>query len=121
MPTLILLTILQVDPSPTKPSGRLFAWRGIEFWKKPPPKATPPAPPAAEMFREGDYVPPKEVLDLLASPTPENARKYLESQREKLRRILAALAAIRRTENELDTASSSQPKTPSFEDSHANR
>jgi hypothetical protein len=45
--------------------------------------------------RVESYRPPQAVVDLLQSPTEENARKYLAWQRERLRRVAAAVKAVR--------------------------
>jgi hypothetical protein len=63
----------------------------VDFWGTRRRASTSVQP---ELFTEGGVRPPPEVLDLMASPTAENARRYLDLQREKMRRIQAAMAAV---------------------------
>jgi len=80
--------------------GRFFVRREIDFFgrKQPPRRADTWAEPI--VGADGKirlHVPSAEVIDLLESPTPRNAERYLERQRErmeKMRRAMEAVAAI---------------------------
>ena len=45
-------------------------------------------------WREPSYAPPEIVSTLLNDPTPENARAYLDWQRQKIERIIKAQKMI---------------------------
>jgi hypothetical protein len=65
----------------------------LDFWRDRPPPLSPPS--STDLFREGDSAPPAELARLLDDPSPENARRYLAFQAERLARIRRAVEAIR--------------------------
>lgn len=68
--------------------GGLFGRSEVDFWGA--RRAAPP--PAADLWADSSAPPP--VRRLLDTPTPENARAYVEWQKERLRRLQAAMAAL---------------------------
>lgn len=80
---ILLLACLAQD------DGRFFKKPDVDFWHTRKPK---PAP--QELFRDLD--PP--VSDLLNNPTEENARRYLDWQRERLARIRQAARLLEKLE-----------------------
>ena len=76
--------------APANGDGRFFERRIVDFWDT--RKAAAPA--------EGDLwantTAPAPVRRLLAAPTPENARAYVDWQKARLERLRLALAAVRR-------------------------
>lgn len=115
----------ETAPDPPKGSnpkevlGRYFS-APVDFWKagtslKPPPQflpATPETAPTRVAIRESVwaqpirtldgnwmiYVPPKQVLDFLETPSKESARAYLAwkaEQTEKLRQAILLLAKVK--------------------------
>jgi len=93
---------------PPAPSPRFFGKEYIDYWNSPRPEkaespktAAPSADPSAAQKRWSEpavsedgsiqtYHPPKQVAELLENPTEENARAYLDWQRERMRRIQEA-------------------------------
>jgi hypothetical protein len=66
---------------------RFFATE-VDFWGR-PPRAR-----AAILWRGETPPPPGPARDLLEAPTPENARRYLDWQRERLDRLRKAIEAL---------------------------
>jgi hypothetical protein len=78
-----------------------FPKRDVDFWGD--HKKAPPAVSTESLFSEtvilpdgkpARWTPPPEVLALLEQPTPENARRYLELQAERLKKIRKAMQAV---------------------------
>ncbi len=78
---LALALFLQADAFFEKPA--------VDFWNARQEKEQAPALPP-----DPTWTPPPEVQALLESPTPENARRYLDIQAERLRRIRKAMEAV---------------------------
>lgn len=76
--------------------GGFFAKPAVDFWGD----KVAPSPSVESVFSETRL--PPEVLDLLDKPTPENARRYLSIQAERLKKIRKALEAIRAAAVQID-------------------
>lgn len=68
--------------------GGFFGRREVDFWGT--RRAEPPAPASSW----ADAAAPEPVKRLLDAPTRENARAYVDWQKERLRRLQAAMAAV---------------------------
>ena len=80
--------IALIAASTATPEPRFFT-RDVDFWGR-PPKAARFEPWAGETAP-----PPGPARDLLERPTPENAKRYLEWQQERLERLQRALEALK--------------------------
>lgn len=83
MPGMILLAALSVAQE-----ARFFERSGVDFWGRSARAAPPPSGPWT------DPGAPEPVRRLVAEPTRQNARAYLDWQSERLRRLRAALEAV---------------------------
>jgi len=88
----------------TEKNQRFFNASYVDYWGIGPKSKAAEGKQKDDLFTDAvvtddgkveSYRPPQAVVDLLDSPTEENARKYLAWQRERLRRIAAALKAVR--------------------------
>ena len=70
--------------------GRFFERQTVDFWDT--RKAA--APPDGDLW--ADATAPVPVKRLLASPTTENARAYVDWQKARLERLRSAIAAVSR-------------------------
>jgi hypothetical protein len=113
--------LIAQEPPTEKPrndSGRYFR-RPVDLWESglavnrvPPPPGTEESPPSRVTIRENIwaqpirtpdgswmiYVPPKQVLDFLESPSEDTAKAYLgwkRDQAEKLRKAMVLLSRIK--------------------------
>lgn len=79
------------------PEPRFFA-KEVDFWGRPARRAP------VDAWRGETSPPPGPARDLLESPTPENARRYLEWQQERLERLQKALEALEAATAEVSPA-----------------
>jgi hypothetical protein len=85
MRTIPLMALLAA--STAAPEPRSFA-KDVDFWGRRPK-------PRAESLWRGETAPPEgPARDLLERPTPENARRYLEWQQQRLERLQKALETL---------------------------
>lgn len=92
---IVVMTCLQGDSD----SGRFFRRRDVDFWGRPRPAKRASADLWTEPTIGSDgtvrtYVPPREVVEFLESPTRENAERYLARQRERMEKLGRAMAAL---------------------------
>jgi hypothetical protein len=85
MRTISVIAMMAFSGAAQEP--RFFS-KDVDFWGR-PPKAR-----RVDVWR-GEGAPPEgPARDLLEQPTPENARRYLEWQEERLARLQKALEAL---------------------------
>jgi len=96
-----LIPLFMVLAASASPAERRFFSKDVDFWNR-------AARPSAALAWVGETPPPPgPARDLLEAPTPENARRYLEWQRDRLARLHRALEA-------LETAASEEDRDNSF-------
>ncbi len=85
MRTISMIALLAAT---TATPERRFFTKDVDFWGR-------PARTHAPSLWRGEAAPPAgPARDLLEQPTPENARRYLEWQQERLERLQKALEAL---------------------------
>ena len=85
MRTISLIAFIAASATGQEP--RFFA-KDVDFWGRKPKTQTAP-------IWQGEAAPPPgPARDLLERPTPENARRYLEWQQERLERLQKALEVL---------------------------
>jgi len=85
MRTIPLIAMLVFGTTAKEP--RFFS-KDVDFWGRPPKSH------GASLWQGEGAPPPGPARDLLESPTPENARRYLEWQEERLAWLQKALEAL---------------------------
>ncbi|HZL72250.1 MAG TPA: hypothetical protein VFC86_07310 [Planctomycetota bacterium] len=85
MRTISLIAMVAFSGAAQEP--RFFA-KEVDFWGR------PPKPSSAGLWQGEGAPPPGPARDLLERPTPENARRYLEWQEERLARLQKALEVL---------------------------
>ncbi|HKS16299.1 MAG TPA: hypothetical protein VJU16_03250 [Planctomycetota bacterium] len=85
MRTISLIAFMAASTAAQEPR---FFKKDVDFWGR-RPKA-----PIASTWQGEAAPPPGPARDLLERPTPENARRYLEWQQERLERLQKALEAL---------------------------
>lgn len=92
----VISLIAALAATTAAPEPRFFA-KDVDFWGR------RPKPQSAAMW-QGEAAPPAgPARDLLERPTPENARRYLEWQQERLERLQRALEALEAVTAETST------------------
>ncbi len=84
----LLAALSAAAPGGEAPRAPFFSKDVDFFGVKPRPKA-PPAP-----AWDGERPPPAPVRDLLASPSPETARRYLDWQQSRIEQLRKAVEAV---------------------------
>jgi len=82
IPLMVLMAASAASPEP-----RFFA-KEVDFWGRPPKSHS------VSLWQGEGAPPPGPARDLLERPTPENARRYLEWQEERLARLQKALEVL---------------------------